>query len=133
MRITFIAVAAATSLGLLGFLVAAGPAQAAPVVPGGRSCGPAGIVASAAAPDGAGYWLAAADGEIYPYGTAPYYGSALGTRLTAPIADLVPTATGGGYWLVEADGTVLAYGDAPRVGSARPAGGRIVSAARVGA
>ncbi|MBO3748465.1 C40 family peptidase [Streptosporangiaceae bacterium NEAU-GS5] len=132
MRITYTALVSAT---LLGPLLAAGPAQAAPVAPGGQGCRPADVVASAATPDGGGYWLAAADGEIFPYGTAPYYGSALGTRLTAPIADLVPTATGGGYWLVEGDGTVLAYGDAARarVGVSPPATERIVSAARVGA
>jgi len=64
-----------------------------------------------------GYWVVAADGGVFAFGGAGYYGSAAGTKLNAPIVGLVPTADGKGYWLVGADGGVFAYGDATFSGS----------------
>ena len=37
------------------------------------------IVGMAAMPDGDGYWFTAADGGLFNYGDAPFYGSAAGT------------------------------------------------------
>ncbi len=65
-----------------------------------------------------GYWLAASDGGVFAYGDAPFFGSAGGLRLNAPVVGLAATGDGGGYWLAASDGGVFAYGDAPFSGSA---------------
>jgi hypothetical protein len=39
-------------------------------------------------PDGAGYWLVAADGGVFTFGDATYHGSMGGTRLNAPIVGM---------------------------------------------
>ena len=65
-----------------------------------------------ATPDGQGYWLVAADGGIFNFGDAGFYGSMGGQHLNAPVVDLAPTADGHGYWLVASDGGVFAFGDA---------------------
>jgi hypothetical protein len=70
---------------------------------------------AAAAPAGGGYWLAGADGRVYPFG-APALGS-LPARPAQPITGAAATATGRGYWLVGADGGVFAFGDAGFFGS----------------
>jgi hypothetical protein len=67
--------------------------------------------------DGRGYWLVAADGGVFTFGDARFYGSTGGVRLAAPIVGMVPTADGGGYWLVGADGGIFTFGDAGFVGS----------------
>ena len=69
------------------------------------------IVGIAADPRG-GWWLAAADGSVYPGGGAPALGSAAGTPLPEPVVGVAATPDGGGYWLVTADGRVLGFGDA---------------------
>jgi N-acetylmuramoyl-L-alanine amidase len=57
-------------------------------------------------PDGKGYWLVAADGGIFTFGDAPFYGSEGGRQLAAPVVGMAATPTGNGYWLVT--GTQLA-------------------------
>ncbi len=64
-----------------------------------------------------GYWLVAADGGVFAYGSARFLGSASNLTLRAPIVGMAPTPDGGGYWLVAADGGVFAYGDARFYGS----------------
>jgi len=59
----------------------------------------------------------AADGGIFSYGDAPFYGSAGAIRLNQPVVGMAATPTGGGYWLVAADGGIFSYGDAPFHGS----------------
>ena len=59
-----------------------------------------------------------ADGGVFTYGDAHFYGSTGGIHLQAPVVAIVPTADGGGYWLVAADGGVFTYGDAGYYGSA---------------
>ena len=65
-----------------------------------------------------GYELVAADGGVFAYGGASFYGSAGGTHLNSPVVGMAATPDGGGYWLVAADGGVFAYGDASFHGSA---------------
>jgi hypothetical protein len=67
---------------------------------------------------GRGYWSAAADGGVFAFGSAPFYGSAGGQRLNAPVVGITPTPAGDGYWLASADGGVFAYGGASFRGSA---------------
>ncbi len=63
------------------------------------------------------YWLVAADGGIFSFGGAPFYGSTGGMHLNQPIVGMAAAAGSGGYWLVAADGGVFSFGDAPFYGS----------------
>lgn len=65
----------------------------------------------------AGYLLAAADGGVFAYGSAPFNGSAGGSPLNKPVVGIASTPDGAGYWLVAADGGVFAFGDAQFFGS----------------
>ncbi len=85
------------------------------------------IVGVASTPGGKGYWLAAADGGVFDFGNAHFYGSTYtygitglsGTHpLNAPIVGIASTVDGKGYWLVAADGGVFDFGDATYQGSA---------------
>jgi hypothetical protein len=64
-----------------------------------------------------GYWLAATDGGIFNYGTAPFAGSHGSSSLNSPIVGVAATPDGKGYWLVASDGGIFNYGDAPFEGS----------------
>ncbi len=67
-----------------------------------------------------GYWLVGADGAVYPFGDARYYGSLPGIRVKppAPVVAVAATPDGKGYWLVDAGGAVYPFGDARYYGSA---------------
>jgi parallel beta-helix repeat protein len=65
-----------------------------------------------------GYWLVAADGGIFTFGNAGFFGSTGGPPpLDAPVVGMVPTADRLGYWLVAADGGIFTFGDAGFFGS----------------
>jgi hypothetical protein len=66
---------------------------------------------------GTGYWLVGADGGVFAFGAAGFFGSMGGHLLNAPIVGIVGTASGNGYWLVARDGGVFAFGDATFFGS----------------
>ena len=74
--------------------------------------------ASLPTPTGNGYWLAAADGGVFSFGTAPFAGSEGGKRLNGPVVGIAATSTGRGYWLTAADGGVFGLGTAVFRGSA---------------
>ncbi|HMC41270.1 MAG TPA: SpoIID/LytB domain-containing protein [Acidimicrobiales bacterium] len=76
-------------------------------------------VTSATPPPGSdtGYWVVAADGSVYPFGSAPSYGSMAGHTLSAPVIGMAPTGDGSGYWLVGGDGGIFSFGDARFYGS----------------
>ena len=76
---------------------------------------PAGASTSRSVADS--YWLAAADGGVFAFGDASFYGSLGGDHLDAPIVGIAPTADGKGYWLVAADGGIFSFGDAHFMGS----------------
>ena len=76
-----------------------------------------------------GTLLAARDGGVFAYGTAPFAGSLGGQHLNAPIVGVAATPDGQGYWLVGSDGGVFAFGDAPFDGSM---GGQHLNAPIVG-
>ena len=67
---------------------------------------------------GKGYWLVAADGGIFSFGDAKFYGSTGGMHLNKPIVAMSRTPSGNGYWLVAADGGVFCFGGARFKGSA---------------
>jgi hypothetical protein len=84
------------------------------------------IVGMAATPDGKGYWLVSADGGVFDFGNARFYGSTYTYGITglsgshplnAPIVGIVPTANGQGYWLIAADGGIFDFGNAHFYGS----------------
>jgi len=75
------------------------------------------VVGMASMPDGSGYWLTDAFGDVSAHGSAVDYGSMAGHLLDAPIARIVSTPDGWGYWLVASDGGIFAFGDAPFYGS----------------
>ena len=73
--------------------------------------------------------LAARDGGVFAYGTAPFKGSMGGQRLNAPVVGVATTTSGEGYWLVASDGGVFTFGDASFEGSM---GGKHLNAPIVG-
>jgi hypothetical protein len=75
------------------------------------------IIGIAAANNSAGYWLAGADGGVFAFGGAGFFGSAATMRLNAPILGITATADAKGYFLAAADGGVFAFGDAVFQGS----------------
>ena len=62
-----------------------------------------------------GYWLGAADGGVFTFGSATFHGSAVGLHPVAPVVGMAASPTGG-YWLVASDGGVFSFG-APFFGS----------------
>ncbi len=75
------------------------------------------FVGMAATPDSKGYWLTGADGGVFTYGDAGFFGSAGALTLNEPVVGIAATPDGKGYWLVASDGGVFAYGDAGFFGS----------------
>jgi hypothetical protein len=65
-----------------------------------------------------GYVEVCADGGVFTFGGAPFYGSAGAIRLNKPIVGAALTPSGNGYWLVAADGGIFNFGDAVFHGSA---------------
>ncbi|HEY4927583.1 MAG TPA: hypothetical protein VIH95_00405, partial [Acidimicrobiales bacterium] len=59
----------------------------------------------------------AADGGIFAYGDATFYGSTGNIHLTEPIVGMAATHSNHGYWLAAADGGIFAYGNAGYHGS----------------
>ena len=76
------------------------------------------VVGMAATPDGRGYWLVAADGGIFAFGGAGFYGSTGNIVLARPVVGMASAARGQGYWMVASDGGIFAFGDARFYGSA---------------
>ena len=64
-----------------------------------------------------GYWMAAADGGAFAFGSAAFQGSAPGSVLGAPVVGIASTPDGGGYWLAASNGKVVGLGDATVYGT----------------
>jgi hypothetical protein len=64
-----------------------------------------------------GYRLVAADGGVFAFGDAGYFGSTGDRVLNRPIVASAATPSGKGYWLFASDGGVFAFGDAGFFGS----------------
>ena len=75
------------------------------------------VIGIAATRTGNGYWLTSADGGVFAYGDARYYGSMAGRPLNQPIVGMAATRSGRGYWLVARDGGIFSFGDARFYGS----------------
>jgi hypothetical protein len=76
-----------------------------------------------------GYWEVGADGGVFSFGNATFYGSTAGMKLKSPIVGMAASPDGHGYWLVAADGGVFSFGDAQYYGSM---GGRRLDRSIVG-
>ena len=76
-----------------------------------------------------GFEAVAADGGMFNFGDAGFYGSMAGHRLVAPTVGTAVTGDGRGYWLAAADGGVFSFGDARFYGSM---GGKRLDAPIVG-
>jgi hypothetical protein len=63
-----------------------------------------------------GYREVAADGGVFAFGDAAFYGSEGGTTLNSPVVGIATDPTTGGYWEVAADGGIFAF-NAPFYGS----------------
>ena len=66
---------------------------------------------------GHGYWLVGADGGIFSFGSAGFYGSTGSFTLQRPVVGISPTKDRKGYWLVASDGGIFAFGDSGYYGS----------------
>ncbi len=64
-----------------------------------------------------GYWMVAADGGIFSFADAGFFGSMGGQPLNSPIVGMASTPDGGGYWEVASDGGIFTFGDAHYFGS----------------
>ena len=64
-----------------------------------------------------GYWQVAADGGVFTFGSAGFYGSTGSMKLNKPVVGMAATPDHRGYWLVASDGGVFAFGDAGFYGS----------------
>ena len=75
------------------------------------------VVGMATTPGGGGYWMTAADGGVFSFGDAHFYGSTGNIHLNKPIIGMAATPDGKGYWFVASDGGVFSFGDAHFYGS----------------
>jgi hypothetical protein len=57
-----------------------------------------------------------ADGGIFTFGAAPFFGSLPGIGLAATAVAVLGTASGQGYIIVTASGRAVGFGDAPQFG-----------------
>jgi hypothetical protein len=73
------------------------------------------FVAVLAHPSG-GYLQVGADGGIFGWGAAPFFGSLGGIALNAPVVGAAWAPDHQGYWMVAADGGVFAFGSAAHHG-----------------
>jgi len=85
----------------------------------GRGAAP---VSAASGTDAGGYRMLAADGGIFSFGNAPFFGSTGAMHLNQPIVGMAARtssegASGNGYWLVARDGGIFSFGDAAFFGS----------------
>lgn len=78
------------------------------------------VVAGASLPDGGGFWLTDATGNVEALGAAPCHGSLGGVPLPNPIVGITAAPDGGGYWLVSSTGEVYPFGDVASYGPAPP-------------
>ena len=64
-----------------------------------------------------GFDAVGADGGVFTFGDAGFYGSMAGHPLVGPIVGTSVTEDGRGYWMAAADGGVFSFGDARFFGS----------------
>ncbi len=75
------------------------------------------VVGMTATSDGHGYWSVAADGGVFSFGDAGFFGSEAGTALAVAVVGMAATPDSRGYWLVTDVGSTYNFGDAISYGS----------------
>ena len=91
-------------------------AATVPVVTGSAAQGEAGAAnRTAAAASTGGYWMYAADGGVFSFGSAGYAGPV--HNQGNDVIGMAATPSGNGYWMADDDGDVFAAGDAAVFGS----------------
>jgi N-acetylmuramoyl-L-alanine amidase len=63
-----------------------------------------------------GYWLVGADGGVFSFGGAPFFGSTGAMVLGRAVTGLGAVPGGSGYWIFGGGGGVYAFGSAPFLG-----------------
>ena len=101
----------------------------------GEFSGPTGLPLPVNTTPASHYLLeAASDGGVFTFGSARFFGSMGGRRLSRPVVGIATPPAHEGYWLVASDGGVFSFGDAHFYGStgnlrlARPVVGMAASA-----
>ncbi len=74
------------------------------------------VVGTTNDPNTGGYWEVAADGGVFSFGGARFYGSTGNIHLNTPIVGLAGTSNGSGYRFAASDGGVFSF-SAPFLGS----------------
>jgi hypothetical protein len=76
------------------------------------------VTSAVRTPDGKGYWILFANGDVARFGDAGDFGGPAGQfGGLNPAAAIFTTSDGAGYWVASADGAVANYGDAPNDGA----------------
>ncbi len=78
--------------------------------------GAAAGIAITAAQDADSYWVTTADGAVFSFGNAPYFGSLPDKGIRTKAADIAGRPGGGGYWVLGVDGAVYPFGAAADLG-----------------
>lgn len=63
-------------------------------------------------PDGAGYYLIGADGGVFTFGDAHFFGSAVPSHPASSVVAMTLVPDGSGYWLATGSGQVIPFGSA---------------------
>ena len=75
------------------------------------------VTSAVRTPDGDGYWILLANGDVFSYGDAGKFGSASSFGGANPASAIFATSDSSGYWVASANGSVDTFGDAPFDGS----------------
>jgi hypothetical protein len=78
-------------------------------------------------PVGQGYWMMSADGRVFKFGNAAYYGDIAGCGIYGFATRLLVTPDGKGYWIATSTGAVVPFGDAKKFGFPATVGGGAVA------
>lgn len=113
---------AAIAIALIPVVGVANPAEAADTPDYGDMAGrrlTTPVVGFAARPQGDGYWLVTARGNVYDFGAAKWRGALADRPLASTVRGIAATPDGRGYYLFLRNGRVFAFGTADFHGSAR--------------
>lgn len=84
------------------------------------------IVEVVAYAPGGGYWLVGADGGVFAFGAARWWGTAALTSNRRSVVAITPTADSQGYWTVTSTGTLYPFGDATALAPSTPTQGEVL-------
>ncbi len=97
--------------------------------PQGPACDVGAVEVVVIPPPPPGYWIVGADGGVFAFGGATFFGSAGGPGLNAPAVGIAHTPDNKGYWVASSNGGVVPFGDAASFGNLQ---GTVLNAPVVG-